>query len=322
MARLVVSRAQRTAVVCRAATVLLASQLITTLIISAVVVHGDANEPALAPTRSLRLNADDDGYNAFAGVTCAWRFVKYHPSAVESQWAANIEYNQDHVCDATKLLEEESKVWVHYSKSTFNNAMREALKNDTTPGSTAACAPATPPPQPRDHSVLYNVLSSFEYRWKCTGDGADDVPRPAVTTLHVPIEPLAGPLRHPGLCIASSSAVRKSFLLRRDYLVFDHWATNTVDAPRRVDAAGVVTATRRPKALYFDVGASTYLDGPGGPSQSYFIDWIDATCTTLRGVYAWEMKRVEPTKVFEDMPGVSRGGFILMGFAKTFRAHA
>jgi hypothetical protein len=59
-------------------------------------------------------------------------------------------------------------------------------------------------------------------------------------------------------------------------------------------------------ALYFDVGASTFNDGPGGPSQSYFLSQMRAQCLRVDGVFAWEAKTEDPANVWAQVGGCVR----------------
>ena len=59
---------------------------------------------------------------------------------------------------------------------------------------------------------------------------------------------------------------------------------------------------RQPRALFFDLGASTYRDGFGGPSLSWFIDTYKKRGFTFDRVIGWEAEVLEPKKIFEGMP--------------------
>ena len=102
---------------------------------------------------------------------------------------------------------------------------------------TDGCGAVEPPLQPDAAPPLYNVLSSHEYEWVCTDGGGQRVPaRNPVANVHVPIEPLAGPLRSPRICDALVSEV----VLSRKYLVFDRWAASSANSLRRMTADGQV----------------------------------------------------------------------------------
>ena len=243
-----------------------------------------------APSVSVKGN-----FKADRGLVCAWTFVKYHPSPVEASWTSNIVYNQQHVCEATHALPAaDIATWIEYAKWT-----QSPLPNQ------ADCGPPPAPVQPSSdgdaHSMaVYNVLSSFEYIWQCvSGDGEVQAPVGSPTSTFVLIEPLAGPLRHPRMCDAGEE---EAFALDRNYLVFDAWATVHAGALQMVDIAGVTHLERR-NALYFDVGASTFNQGYGGPSQGYFLQWIRQQCLNITDIYAWEAKAVPSEDVWAQVPG-------------------
>ena len=156
-----------------------------------------------------------------------------------------------------------------------------------------------PPPQPDTDPALHDVMSSHEYTWACQGDdGQWRSPQQGPKNVFVPIEPLAGPLRHPKFCESDDYAN----LVRRDYIAWDRWATHFVSGPARC-ATDAALLTRPRTALYFDVGASTWKDGEGGPSQPYFVSWIQKNCLEVRGILAWEGVKADPAKVWALIPG-------------------
>ena len=226
---------------------------------------------------------------------CRWRFVQYQPSLLERRWAQNIAYNQQHVCNATIAVSAEARLWVNYSAATSTQSPRPSSR----------CVSVSPPPQPSDAVQLYRVLSTLEYSWGCEGGEVGDEAPPNV---FVPIEPLAGPLRHPFFCITTSNEERLDLMVARDYLVFDRWAAVNVGtrplSPEGANAGGCGDYGLH--AFLFDVGASTYLSGLGGPSQPYFVDWIRSSpCLALKGVYAWEANAsISTAAAWDEIPGV------------------
>ncbi len=258
---------------------------------------------------------------------CGWRFLQYHVSPVEAAWKQNIAYNQENVVSATKAFRDDAKRWTAYSAGL---EQLQALPCDSQ-------WTVELPPHPSTSQALYNVLSAFEYTWVC--EGGQSVAGPA--NVFVPIEPLAGPLRHPDFCIENDQVRRTTCcpalpvahaallsvglvlnciynsrsqipnLIRRDYIVMDRWATVHAGAPWRSVAAGVSSqemgvVSQQPAArttLLFDVGASTWREGSGGPSQPYFVDWLQKHCLTIRGIFAWEAVHTSPSVVFDQLPG-------------------
>jgi hypothetical protein len=71
--------------------------------------------------------------------------------------------------------------------------------------------------------------------------------------VHVPIEPLAGPLRDPRVCSVDKTA----YLLNRDYLMFDGWAASQSGTAHNPEGAP------KRQGWLFDAGASTWNSGFG-----------------------------------------------------------
>ncbi len=120
---------------------------------------------------------------------------------------------------------------------------------------------------------------------------------PESASVRVPIEPLAGPLRDPRLCKGKSIG---QYLLSREYLSFDRWATATAARPftAQCTADGTLdneTAEFTPRrSIYFDVGASTYTSGLGGPSQVKKYAGIELVVVSARCDRKYQVPSTHP----------------------------
>ena len=98
------------------------------LIVAALLLFALTNVAATsrASTRQLRTTADDDGFHAGAWpeATCRWTFLRYNPSPVERRWRDNIAFNQRNVCNATKELKGDTRLWLQYSRGTWGMEVR------------------------------------------------------------------------------------------------------------------------------------------------------------------------------------------------------
>lgn len=108
------------------------------------------------------------------------------------------------------------------------------------------------------------------------------------------IEPLFGVLRDPrSFCghlfgqanptMLSEPWYDRPFVLSRDNLVLDVSAS-----------AG--------SRLFFDLGASSFDQGPGGPSQKYFYESYGRLGTLFDRYIAWEANPVDPNQLFAAVP--------------------
>lgn len=100
--------------------------------------------------------------------------------------------------------------------------------------------------------------------------------QPAATT---PLEPLFAYLRHP----LHSCIKHWGVITNKEYLVLP--LVTEVLRPRRLALGG------RPRALLFDLGASTYSRGMGGSSMNWFIEAYRHHGITFDEIHAWEAKR-------------------------------
>jgi hypothetical protein len=127
------------------------------------------------------------------------------------------------------------------------------------------------------HTAADDVFSAYSKTYICAGNKSH--------TRTSWIEPLAFALRHPnGICGNS--------LLGRDYLLLD----SVTDV--QLDNAGACP----PRCFLFDMGASLYTKGGGGPSQSFLIDAYKLRGITFDRMLLWEATPHEPSAVFASVP--------------------
>lgn len=122
-----------------------------------------------------------------------------------------------------------------------------------------------------------SVFSLFVFRNNCTGEKVVDY-----------IEPLAGLTRSPYYCLKGSD-----FVVQKDYMVVSRNIAKHASAG---------PASYTPKSLYFDLGASTYSSGGGGPSQSWFVETYESRGIHWDGIYAWEAVPYPPAEIWADIP--------------------
>ena len=113
--------------------------------------------------------------------------------------------------------------------------------------------------------------SKFEYIYNCHGKE---------WTHQSMIEPLVAALRHPlALCGGD--------LLSRDYLVL----ANISD-----------TTTKKTRKYMFDLGASTWSEGPGGSSQDFLYNAYKELGIDFDQIYLWEANKLSKEEIFKGVP--------------------
>lgn len=123
------------------------------------------------------------------------------------------------------------------------------------------------------------VMSYFSIESHCKGKDVQEVAR-------VPIEPLVGFLRHPrAVCLGPAGLIAS-----KDYLL-PNWDFEISPQPK---------GARR--AFFFDMGASTYNEGRGGASGSWFVDEYARRGIQFDRILAWEMAHMNPAHIFGSMP--------------------
>lgn len=105
------------------------------------------------------------------------------------------------------------------------------------------------------------------------------------------IEPLSHGLRHP-----NSLCNRGASLVDREYLLLVFWS-EWEKQKQHVKCVG-----RPCQALYFDLGASTWNSGGGGPSQSWFVDKYKRHGVVFDRILMWEAESLPPSQIFSQVP--------------------
>jgi len=104
---------------------------------------------------------------------------------------------------------------------------------------------------------------------------------PSKLLKQIPIEPLVGFLRHPHhFCFRDA-------IFEKEYMLNTHF-NEISPAPAR--------------SFLFDLGASTYREGSGGASQSWFVDIYAAKGIFFDRIFAWEAKPMNQSIIYETYP--------------------
>lgn len=191
--------------------------------------------------------------------------TQYVPSPYEVEWATQI-----------KELEDDSKHWVtgcealraDRSRARIAEWMRywEARQSSTTTEAAAG--------QWSDDTFSYFVTHEV-----C---GAGQAPREVARE---PIEPLVGFLRHPL------------------HLCFDITDKYNVDKDYMLMSFGERSGRKAGGQNYlFDAGASSYLDGLGGASQSWLVDEYRRRGVEFDRIFAWEARPDQAELISEHPP--------------------
>ena len=128
-----------------------------------------------------------------------------------------------------------------------------------------------------------NVFSYFDVVETCNSNPPRSVQQ------EVPIEPLAGALRHP--LFPCRGGLR--YTGNKNYMLplFQH---ELVPVEQRV--------SRITRKYFFDLGASTYNSGLGGASQSWFLDTYKSRGIVFDRILAWEGTNIPPENLLKDYP--------------------
>lgn len=140
----------------------------------------------------------------------------------------------------------------------------------------------------RDNNLLHEVPWSsevFSYH-KITNICSRKIKNQEIK---IPIEPLFGFLRHPyDYCFFAPNMYERKTALRlsKNYLI----QRNRNEIPMYE------------RAFMFDLGASTYLRGAGGASQSWFIEQFRKREIYFDRIFAWEAAPMPDESIFETVP--------------------
>ena len=223
-------------------------------------------------TRYSLSNPESGDQDAKCGITST-----YHASPWEKFWMQNIHAIQSDdflwTRGCEEMLSQESRrsvqTWLEYWKDRGNQEVASRVAWDE------------------------NVFSFHEYIDTCT--------RKSIGKL--PIEPLVGSLRHP-LAVCDAKIQKDFFGFRRrvsaakvnkDYMLETRLADFILKSPE-------CTKAKKCRRFLFDLGASTYSDGKGGPSMSWFIETYKKAGFEFDRVLSWDARKFEPREVFKGMP--------------------
>jgi hypothetical protein len=131
-----------------------------------------------------------------------------------------------------------------------------------------------------------HVFSKFYHTYKC-GD--------SIHRLASRIEPLVGALRNPLSLCMDPATFEVGNILSRDYLLLEtqYLQSNQVHAP---------AALCQPRAVMFDLGASTYKEGLGGPSQQFLVEAYAEHGITFDRILLWDDTVRNPRQLFRQLP--------------------
>lgn len=235
-----------------------------------------------------------------------WVFVRYTSSQLELDFFRDVAAFEE-VADWSDLSslyrtriealksESEGRVAPHrpykYSErliqecNVYVRALREGKRGEQNRGSQKTCL--------GNAAELDKALfSQFEYEYRCLVPPCSDPPPKgfAVGATHTSyIEPLVGILRHPNAFL--HNATRD--LLNKEYMIIDKWALHHLRTRY---------LNRVRKSHYFDLGASTYTTGAGGPSQVWFEALAECLCVPFTMMHLWEAKPHDPSVVWRQVP--------------------
>jgi hypothetical protein len=195
---------------------------------------------------------------------CQWIFKQYHPSVYELEWMRNITINQEDVCGRSTT-----------TYKAFHDAYMDSIENIShlTSETKISNCPELLIPIDLSHGP---VFSRFEYEANCN-EGQ---------VMYSYIEPLAGVMRHPEVCVNFNKA-----LVDKNYMVLDAWFMHKDDV------------SLESKNFYFDLGASKWTSGAGGASQEWMVKVYSNLCVEFDHIYAWEAVKYDPVDVMNEIPG-------------------
>mmetsp|Transcript_2633 Transcript_2633/g.4510 ORF Transcript_2633/g.4510 Transcript_2633/m.4510 type:complete len:389 (+) Transcript_2633:70-1236(+) len=206
--------------------------------------------------------------------SCKWKFRRYIPSELEARWWQVVEEVKMQPCVA---MNERFSSYLEI----YNAAIEAGWLSNyaVVPEGLCDCAKSMEPKSFDD-----SVFSRFEYENECTHE---------LKTSY--IEPLAGILRHPRVCVPADE---KPFLSRKDWLLVDQWE---LQKNRKHDS----------RFLYFDAGASFWLDGAGGSgsSQAWFDSIFVNLCAPFQGYWLWEAAPLKAAFVLGQVPARAKPNY-------------
>ena len=229
-----------------------------------------------------------------------WGFVRYHPSAYEQQWAheaIKVERARGMLCPLVQR--KFSDFHRRHLEGLKLHAMPHTITEYTVEELHSRCVEKLNDPHHLPSPQLDDeVFSKFEYRYRCWNPPCrEPKPRdsPELEDVHFSyIEPLVGLLRHPSLpCKEPPAPEGIPFLADKQWMLIDRWAVHNVKGR---------TGKLKKNSFLFDMGASTFNEGFGGPSQRWFYNLGNELCAPISDFYMWELEIIDPKKVFSPLP--------------------
>ena len=250
--------------------------------------NADSNDLSARSSSALSSDGHSSGGHAHrvvcdnnvGGEVCHWQFTRYIPSKAEFEWRASINDNKERICDALKSdFKKMYDAWVGASdKLTPTNP---AELTDEQIEERCGSLDHHSEPLEFDESVFSHML----YQRVCKSGAGDVRVDEAAGEKRVYLEPLGGTLRHPKLCDNYNT-----YLLDKNYMVTDGWLLKNSRTPGA-------------QAFLFDAGASSWLEGSGGPSQPWLYHVYRDQCMELNQFHAWELVVRDPKTVIGSLPG-------------------
>lgn len=246
--------------------------------------------PRRVITSTTQGEVPGEGEESTAGDACGLSVV-YRASAWEREWRDNIQERQsDDIfwargCAAMRQALDKTEHWLKYYQSRRVGGLNPKLdaRNE-------------------------DVFSYHEYSDTCTKR----------VLAKVPLEPLVGTLRHPyAVCDADEFKCDSNMIICRVREFFVGSSKRKGPSPTLLSKEYMLPLLRaefmaghnlshapanKPRTFFFDLGASTYKDGGGGPSLSWFIETYRESGLQFQRVIGWEAKELKPAKIFEGMP--------------------
>ena len=216
--------------------------------------------PRRVITSTTQGEVPGEGEESTAGDACGLSVV-YRASAWEREWRDNIQERQsDDIfwargCAAMRQALDKTEHWLKYYQSRRVGGLN-----------------------PKLDAWNENVFSYHEYSDTCTKR----------VLAKVPLEPLVGTLRHPyAVCDADEFKCDSNMIICRVRGFFVGSSKRKGPSPTLLSKEYMLPLLRaefmaghnlshapanKPRTFFFDLGASTYKDGGGGPSLSWFIE--------------------------------------------------
>lgn len=199
---------------------------------------------------------------------CTLKFIKYEPSPWESAWSENAD-KWDKTAEMCKHMTREQV-------DTYLAGTRQAQAS--------GCG-----------HLLSTLGDGFNKEVFSTYHWEDTCSKEAVVSY---IEPLVGLMRAPQVPCFDTSW---NAIIDRDYLMYGRSSEACKTSTHPEQASNM----RYKKFFFFDLGASTYTNGPGGASQKTFVDGYAhlGVLPIDMHYFAWEANPVPPPEAWAEIPG-------------------